>query len=131
MNTNDTNMEDGILYKDLSYKIVGLAMQVHSELGPGFLEKVYENSLLVLLEENGINARSQVPIPVEFHGHVVGEYFADIIVEESILLELKAQDRIAEIHKAQVLNYLKATGYRLGILINFGKYRLESQRLVL
>ncbi len=124
-------MDEPILYKDLSYRIVGLAMQVHSELGPGFLEKVYENSLLVLFEENGIDARSQVPIPVEFHGRKVGDYFADIIVGDSMLLELKAQDRIAEIHKAQVLNYLKATSYRLGLLINFGKHRLESQRIVL
>ena len=123
--------EESIVYKDLSYKIVGLAMQVHSELGPGFLEKVYENSLMILLNENGISCRSQVAIPVMFHDQVVGDYFADVIVQESILLELKAQDRIAEVHKAQVLNYLKATGYRLGILINFGKHRLETQRIIL
>jgi GxxExxY protein len=131
MNSDELNVEESILYKDLSYKIVGLAMQVHSELGPGFLEKVYENSLLVIFEENGIRARAQVPIPVIFHGRTVGDYFADIIVEDEILIELKAQDRIAEIHKAQVLNYLKATGHRLGILLNFGKYRLETKRVVL
>ena len=124
-------MEEGILYKDLSYKVVGLAMQVHSELGFGFLEKVYENALMVLFEENCIQAVQQVPIVVPFHGKIVGEYVADIVVENSIILELKALDRIAEIHKAQTLNYLKATNYRLAILINFGKYRLESERLVL
>ena len=80
-------MDEPILYKDLSYRIVGLAMQVHSELGPGFLEKVYENSLMVLFEENGIIARSQVPIPVEFHGRRVGDYFADVVVADSILIE--------------------------------------------
>ena len=122
---------NGIIYKELSFKVVGLAMQVHSELGPGFLEKVYERSLMVLFEENGLKAEFQVPIPVLFHGRLVGDYCDDIIVEDSILIELKAQDRIAEIHKAQVLNYLKATGYRLGLLLNFGKYRLESQRIVL
>jgi len=82
-------MEAGILYKDLSYKIVGLAMQVHRELGPGFLEKVYENSLMVLLEENGISARSQYPIQVYFHGKIVGDYIADILVKKQSFLSLK------------------------------------------
>ena len=123
--------EDRILHKDLSYKIIGLAMQVHTELGFGFLEKVYENALMVLFEENGIKAVQQVPIIVPFHGKIVGEYIADIIVKDSIILELKALDRISEIHKAQTLNYLKATTYRLALLINFGKYKLEYERLVL
>ncbi|MBK7394318.1 MAG: GxxExxY protein [Chloracidobacterium sp.] len=123
-------MEEGILYKDLSYKLVGLAMQAHTELGFGFLEKVYENALMILFEENGIRAVSQVPIVVPFHGQIVGEYVADIVVDDSIIVELKAQDRIAEIHKAQTLNYLKATNYRLALLINFGKYKLEYERLV-
>lgn len=124
-------MEDKILYRDLSYKIVGLAMQVHTELGFGFLEKVYENSLMILFEEHGIKARQQVPILVSFHGRIVGEYIADIVVEDSIILELKAQDRIAEVHKAQTLNYLKATNFRLALLVNFGKYKLEYERLIL
>ncbi len=123
--------ENKILFKDLSYKIVGLAMQVHTELGFGFLERVYENSLMVLFEENGIRAAQQVPIVVPFHGRIVGEYVADIVVEDSIILELKALDRIAEIHKAQTLNYLKATSFRLALIINFGKYRMEYERLVL
>ena len=126
-----TQIEKDILYKDLSYKIVGLAMQVHTELGFGFLERVYENSLMVLLEENNIHAQQQVPVQVSFHGRLVGEYIADVVVENSIILELKAQDRIAEIHKAQTLNYLKATSFRLAILLNFGKSRLEYHRLVM
>ena len=124
-------MEEKIIYKDLSYKIVGLAIQVRKELGFGFLEKVYENALMVLLEENGINAEQQVPIKVRFHGRVVGDYIADILVENSIILELKAQDKIADIHKAQTINYLKATGLRLAILLNFGKDKLDHERLVL
>ena len=132
MNTNDTNEQEAvILFKDLSYKIVGLAMEVHNELGPGFLEKVYENALMVRFNESGIKALQQFPISVLFHGQIVGEYFADLLVENSIIIELKAQDRIADIHKAQTLNYLKATGYRLALLINFGKHRLEYERLVL
>jgi GxxExxY protein len=124
-------LEEKILHKDLSYKIVGLAMQLHSELGYGFLEKVYENALMVLFEENGIRAVQQSPIKVEFHGKIVGDYIADLIVEDAIIIELKALDKISEIHKAQTLNYLKATNYRLALLINFGKWRLEYHRLVL
>ena len=123
--------EEKILYKELSYKIVGLAMQVHTELGYGFLEKVYENALMILLGENGVKAEQQVPIKVYFHGQIVGEYIADILIEDCIILELKAQEKIIENHKAQTLNYLKATGLKLAILINFGKYKLEYERLVL
>lgn len=123
--------EEKILYKDLSYKVVGLAMQVHTELGCGFLEKVYENALMILLKENGIKAEQQVPIKVYFHSQIVGEYIADILVEDCIILELKAQDKIIENHKAQTLNYLKATGLKLAILLNFGKHKLEYERLVL
>jgi len=123
-------MEEGLLHKDLSYKIVGLAFDVHRELGFGFLEKVYENSLMILFQENGIKAVQQVPILVPFHGQIDGEYVADIIVEDAVILELKAQDRISEIHKTQTLNYLKATNFPLALLINFGKYKLEYKRLV-
>jgi len=123
--------EEKILHKDLSYNIVGLAMQLHTELGHGFLEKVYENSLMLLFEEKGIHAVQQFPVPVLFHGKIVGDYVADIIVENSVILELKALDKISEIHKAQTLNYLKATNFRLALLINFGKWKLEYPRMVL
>ncbi len=124
-------MEEKIIYKDLSYKIVGLAIQVRKELGFGFLEKVYENALMVLLEENRIEAKQQFPIKVSFHGRIVGDYVADILVENQIILELKAQDKIIDVHKAQTLNYLRATNLRLAILLNFGKDRLDHERLVL
>ena len=123
--------EEKILYKELSYKIVGLAMQVHTELGYGFLEKVYENALMVLFQENGIHAQQQFPVKVQFHGRTIGDYIADILVENSIILELKAADRINDIHKAQTLNYLKATNFRLALLLNFGKRNLEHERLIL
>ncbi len=93
-------MEEKILYKELSYKIVGLAIQVRKELGFGFLEKVYENALMVLLEENKIEAKQQFPIKVTFHGRIIGDYIADILVENQIILELKAQDKIIDFHKA-------------------------------
>ncbi len=113
--------EEKILYKDLSYKVVGLAMQVHTELGYGFLEKVYENALMILLKENEIKAEHQIPIKVYFHGQIVGEYIADIFVEDCIILELKAQDRIIENHKAQNFELPESNRLEAGNLIEFRK----------
>jgi len=126
----DTNKKIKILYKDLSFKIIGLAMQVHNELGYGFLEKVYENALMVLFRRERIQTKQQAPITVYFYGEVVGEYYADILVEERIILELKSVENIIDAHRAQILNYLKATDLRLGIIINFGKEKLEYERFV-
>jgi len=125
----DTNKEK-ILYKDLSYKIVGLAMEVHNKLGYGFLEKVYEKAMMVLLRREGIQATQQAPITVHFEGEVIGDYSADILVEDKIILELKVVEKIANIHRDQALNYLKATGLRSAILLNFGKERLQYERFV-
>lgn len=105
-------------------------MQVHSELGFGFIEKVYENSLMIALEEAGLTARQQMPIGVKFRGRSVGVFFADILVNNSIILELKAAERIREKHKAQTLHYLKATQLDLGFLFNFGQARLEHKRFI-
>ncbi len=119
-----------IIYKELSYKIIGIAMEIHRELGYGYLEKVYENALLVLLKENNINAEQQKELSVNFRGHEVGKYIADIVIENKIILELKVATAIKDVHKAQVANYLKTTGLKLGIIINFGKDRLEYERVV-
>ena len=122
--------ERKILYEDLSYRIIGLAMEVHSKLGYGFLEKAYENALILLFRREGIQAKQQAPVKVYFDGEVVGEYFADILVEDRIILELKAMDKITDVHKAQALNYLRATGLRLAVILNFGKKRIEYERLI-
>ena len=119
-----------ILYKDLSYKIVGLAMEVHSKLGYGFLEKVYENAMMVLFRQEGMRAKQQAPITVYFKGEAVGEYYADILVEDKIILEVKSVEKIIDKHRAQTLNYLKATGLRLSIILNFGKKKIEYERIV-
>ena len=100
MSTN----EKEILYKELSYKIIGLAMEIHSKLGYGFLEKVYENALMLLFRREVIQAKQQAPIKVYFEGEIVGEYFADILVEDKIILELKVLEKITDVHIAQVLN---------------------------
>ena len=124
----DTNVEH-IVYKELSYKIVGLAMEVHSKLGHGFLEKVYENAMMVLLQREGVKAFQQAPITVTFEGERVGDYYADILVEDKIILELKSVERVVNVHKAQTINYLKATGLQLAIILNFGKESLDYQRI--
>ena len=125
----DTNGKK-ILYKDLSYAIVGLAMQVHNKLGYGFLEKVYENALMVQFRRKEIKAKQQAPITVYFNREVVGDYYADILVEDKIIIELKTAEKISGAHRAQVLNYLKATGLQLAILLNFGKEKLEYERFI-
>ena len=119
-----------ILYKDLSYKIVGLAMRVHSKLGYGFLEKVYENALMVLFRREGIEAKQQAPITVYFEEEVVGNYYADILVEDKVILEIKSVEKIIDAHIAQTLNYLKATGLRLAIILNFSREKLEYKRII-
>ncbi|MHC4116521.1 MAG: GxxExxY protein [Planctomycetota bacterium] len=119
-----------IIYKELSYKVIELALEVHNELGCGFLEKVYENALTILFEREGIPARQQAPADVYFQSKVVGQYFADILVDNKLILELKTVDAVADIHKAQILNYLRATGMKLGLILNFAKPRLEYKRLV-
>jgi len=120
-----------IIHKELSYKIIELALEVHNELGCGFLEKVYENALMILLDREGIPARQQAPADVYFQNKVVGQYFADILVDNKIILELKTVNAISDVHKAQVLNYLRATGIKLGLILNFAKPRFEYKRMVL
>ena len=122
--------EEKLIHKELVYEVVGCAMKVHRELGYGFLEKVYENSMMVLLNKKSIKAKQQFPVPVHFENVIVGEYFADFMIEDKILVELKTVEKITNVHFAQVLNYLKATGIKLGLLINFGPRKLEYERIV-
>lgn len=129
--TQITQDKKDFLYKDLSYKVIGLAMELHKRLGSGFLEKVYENSLMLLFERDNIKAEQQFPVNVIFENQVVGNYVADIVIEDKIILELKAVDSLNDIHKAQLINYLKASGYRIGILLNFGGKSLEYKRFIL
>ena len=123
--------KNSIVYKDLSYQIIGLAMEVHGKLGFGFLGKVYENAMMVLFRREKIPAVQQSPIQVHFEGEVIGNYVPDILIDEKIILELKSVEKITNAHRAQVLNYLKATRKRLAIILNFAKKKLEYERLVL
>ena len=111
--------------EQISYAIQGCVFEVYRQLGCGFLEKkVYEKALLAELELRGLRAETQVPVTVQYKNIVVGQYFADIVVESRILLELKAQQSLPQASKAQLLNYLKATGLHLGMLVNSPSPRL-------
>ncbi len=107
-------------YADLSENILEVFFKVYQELGYGFNEKVYQNALAIALREAGFKIEIQRPIQVYFHGQLVGEYFADIVVNNVILLELKAAKQIIDEHEAQLLNYLKATDLEVGYVLNFG-----------
>ena len=118
-----------ILYKDLSDKVIKCFYNVYDELGGGFLESVYEKSLMIELEDMGIAVENQKSIDVYYKKKLVGDFRADIVVEEKILIEIKAVSRLLPLHEAQLLNYLKATGIRIGLLVNFGE-RLEFRRKI-
>ena len=106
---------------ELTEKIIGCAYEVHKVLGSGFVEKVYENAFACELRTNCLLVECQKPIVVRYKGWVVGEYVADIVVENVIIIELKAIEQIVDVHEVQLKNYLKATGLEVGLLINFGK----------
>lgn len=109
------------LHQDVTEKIIKAYYNDYNELGYGFLEKVYQNSMMIELKSLGLNCEKQRPISVSFKGFNVGEYFADIIVENKVIIELKAAEGLVEEHEAQLLNYLKATELEVGLLLNFGK----------
>lgn len=114
----------------ISERIINAAYKVSNALGAGFLEKVYENALAHQLVKDGMKIEQQRPINVYYDKVVVGEYFADLVVEEAVIVELKAGKRIEDIYLAQTLNYLKATGLKLGLILNFGQPRVGIKRVV-
>ena len=113
---------NGNLYKhsDLTEQIIGAFYSVYSVLGYGFLENVYVKALVIELKNRGINAQKEFPIEVYYAGQKVGEYYADLIVNDLVILEIKAVKSLIDEHEAQLLNYLKATPYEVGLLLNFG-----------
>ena len=109
-----------MLHEEVSGAVIKAFYNVYNSLGPGFLEKVYENSMALLLQQRGLRVQQQAPISVQFLGVVVGEYYADLLVEDCIIVELKSVERLHPEHIAQVMNYLKATKIEVGLLMNFG-----------
>lgn len=123
------NKDSNFLYKELSEKIIGAFYAVYDEMGYGFLEKVYELALLKELELRNIPAENQVTIKINYKNEYLCDYVLDTIVDRKIILELKAAESLANIHTAQLLNYLKATDFKVGLLLNFG-LKPEFKRFV-
>jgi len=115
-------------YKDVTETIIGCAYRVYNKMGFGFLESVYEKCLLIELCSAGLNAEPQKPITVYYNGEVVGNFIADIVVNDKIILELKSVRRIIKVHEVQLVNYLIATGKPVGLLVNFGEFKVEIRR---
>jgi GxxExxY protein len=115
---------------NLSEKVLGAIFEVSNTLGAGFLEKVYERALLRELGIRGIRAISQASFPVNYKGQCVGEYFADILVEDALVIELKCVDRLANEHMAQCLNYLRTSGRGVCLLVNFQRPKVEYRRIL-
>lgn len=140
MNSNEGGTYSALLENDpewkreldkVSERIIGCAFTVGNKLGCGFLEKVYENALVLELAKAGLQVQTQQELLVYYDDAVVGKYEADLVVNETVLIELKAVRDLNDIHRAQCLNYLRATGFRLCLLINFGNPRVEVKRIIL
>lgn len=118
------------LYGDVTEQVIGAAIEVWKVLGYGYLEKVYENALMVELKLRGIQATQQQGIDVYYKGVCVGQYTADVLAEKKVIVELKAEKEYNAKHEPQLLNYLKATGIKVDLLINFGEKKCEFQRRI-
>jgi len=123
--------EKDLLYNDLTRTIIGAAMEVHSNLGPGFLESVYEAAMAIEFNLQKVSYECQKAIPVMYKGEKAKDFFCDFLVGHKVLVELKALKTVTNTEEAQILNYLKATGLKVGLLINFGEQSLKYKRLVL
>jgi GxxExxY protein len=123
-------MADEIVEKDLSFKIMKAAFEVHNQLGPGFLESLYEQAMAIELKSQGMDVVHQKHVVVRYKGQVIGEHILDAVINKMVILEYKAVSELAPIHEQQALSYLKATGLPLAIVINFGTTRVQFSRVV-
>ncbi|MBE9547009.1 MAG: GxxExxY protein [Proteobacteria bacterium] len=114
------NTSKDFKYKELTEKIIKIFYMVYNKLGYGFLEKVYEKAMMIECKKEGIPVASQYPIKVLYENEIIGEYYADIVVDNKVIIEIKAARQLAKEHEAQLLNYLKATDIEVGLLLNFG-----------
>jgi len=117
-------------YEELTEKIISAAYRVYNKMGFGFLESVYEKCLLIELEREGLRAESQKPIIVKYENEVVGEFKADVLIENTVILELKSVRQITRVHEVQLVNYLAATGKPVGLILNFGEEKVTVKRKV-
>ena len=117
-------------YKELTEKIIGCAYRVYNKMGFGYLESVYEKCMLIELRKAGFDIEPQKPIKVQYDGEVVGDFIADVLVNDTVILELKSVRKLVEAHEVQLVNYLAATGKPVGLLINFGEAKVAVKRKV-
>ena len=115
---------------EVTEKIIGCVYRVSNTLGAGFLEKVYENALVIELKQSGLGVNQQYPIKVHYKDQIVGEFAADLLVDERVIVELKSARTLDEVHAAQCVNYLRATGLQVCLLVNFGRARAAIKRIV-
>ena len=123
-------MDNKYLYQELTGRIIHCCMDVHNELGCGFLEKVYQEALEIVLKEEGINYEREKHLPIQFRGTILQcDYIADFVIDNKVIVELKAVSALDSLFEAQVINYLRATGLQVALLINFGQKELQIKRL--
>lgn len=125
MNTDEANYPSNALTE----RVIGAFYAVYRELGHGFLESVYENAMAIALQEDGLSVRQQAPVVVRFHGRNIGEFRVDLLVEDHLVVELKAVSQLSALHEVQLVNYLKASGFTLGLLLNFGTRPQVKRRI--
>lgn len=121
--------QDGLKHRELTERIIGVFFEVYNELGHGFLESVYEEAMALALFQSGLRIERQAPLPVWFRGQRIGDFFADLVVEQSVILELKASSGIDSAHEAQLLHYLRSTEMEVGLLLNFGP-KAQFKRMI-
>ncbi len=119
-----------LLEGELTEKVIGVCMEVSRELGGGFLESVYSKALMIALPEAGLRTVEQAPLKVMFRGRIIGEFYPDLLIDDRLIVELKAVKTLSSEHEAQLINYLKGTGVKVGLLVNFGRPKLEWKRMV-
>lgn len=121
---------NNIFYKELSYKVLGMAFNIHIKLGPGLLENIYQKAFCIELLESGIPFQCQKECPVYYKNKLIGNYISDLVIDNSIILELKSVKELNPVMKAQIINYLKISGIQVGYLINFNSLRLSWKRFI-
>ncbi len=117
-------------YEDITQKIIGCAYRVYNRMGFGFLESVYEKCMLIEFQKIGLRVESQAPITIHYDDEIVGEFVADLVAEDTVIVELKSVRTLAKTHEVQLVNYLVATGKDVGLLLNFGEQKVEVKRKV-
>jgi GxxExxY protein len=122
-------MADDLLHKELTDRIINAFYKVYNILGYGFLERIYENAVFIELRETGLIVERQFPLKVFYKNHIVGEFFADLVVDQKVIVELKAMETIQQAHLSQLQNYLRATQIEVGLLLNFGRQAEVKRRV--